>query len=312
MSNESFQVSKKFDNARIKRLTVTTSKTAIAVLSAVILTLVVAVCLSKSVRFFCREHPGIFFVVIAVAGEVICDWNRKKTLKERLKKFFGVLLVAGLLLEIVEAVKSDKETASAENEAAQAQKDAGTANERASSNELAVQFLISTNLVLRTNLLALNLELTELDQSYAGLVAGLQQKTLTPTEQQKFIESLKNAPRGPIMVVFPSDFRFPSIRLIYYARISEMLLQAGYNITNSSTLKQPPDKPDWLMPKTDIAICINNSRHRPVLADYLDKAFSEIPMKTQIIGMDYAAAPFNLETNEVLIYVVSPSYKPFF
>ena len=77
---------KRWTKARITRITATTSKTSIAALSAAILILVFSVSVSKSVRFFCAEHPGILLVVLAVAGEVVCDWNRKKTSKIGLKK----------------------------------------------------------------------------------------------------------------------------------------------------------------------------------------------------------------------------------
>lgn len=94
------------------------SRTAIAILSVIILIFALSISVFGSVRFFCAEHPGVLIVVFAVAGEVICDWNRKKSLRDRLKKFFGMLLVAGLLIEIAEAVKSDRAVAFARLEIA--------------------------------------------------------------------------------------------------------------------------------------------------------------------------------------------------
>lgn len=154
--------------ANINRATATTSKTSIAILSAVIFILVVSISVSKSVRFFCWEHPGILLVVIAVAGEVICDWNRKKTLKERLKKFFGTILVVGLMLEISEAVKSDEQVSLANLEARKAGSEASLANLHVASlsNEtvhLSIKLEASkfNNLVLQTNVLSLEKQLSE-------------------------------------------------------------------------------------------------------------------------------------------------------
>jgi hypothetical protein len=113
-----FLLLKSWTKAKIKRVAAQMSRTAIAILSAVILIFVLSVSISSSVRFFCVEHPGVLIVVFAVGGEVICDWNRKKSLRDRLKKFFGMLLVAGLLIEIAEAVKSDRAVASARLEIA--------------------------------------------------------------------------------------------------------------------------------------------------------------------------------------------------
>jgi hypothetical protein len=86
------------------------SKTTIATLSAMTLCCVSSL-FFPSGRSFWKEHPGILMVVLGVAGEVVCDWNTEKTLKERLKKLFGILLVAGLLVEIIEAIKADRQIA---------------------------------------------------------------------------------------------------------------------------------------------------------------------------------------------------------
>jgi len=113
-----FLLLKSWAIAKTKRVAAQMSRTAIAMVSAVILIFILSVSISSSVRFFCLEHPGVLIVVIAVAGEVVCDWNRNKSLRERLKKLFGMLLVAGLLIEIAEAIKSDRTVASARLEIA--------------------------------------------------------------------------------------------------------------------------------------------------------------------------------------------------
>jgi|ERR1043166_4898271 hypothetical protein len=87
----------------------------------------------SGMAMFCRNHPGILLVIIGVAGEVICDWSKEKGIRGRLMKFFGVFLVAGLLLEIGEAVKTDQQVAQ----------------------------LTQTNLVLRSNVVGLEFKLIQ-------------------------------------------------------------------------------------------------------------------------------------------------------
>lgn len=82
-------------------------KIEIAILSALILLFIFLLSFSESVRFFGKEHPGILIVAISVACEVICDFRAEKNLLERIKIFFGICLIIGLLLEIIEAAKSD-------------------------------------------------------------------------------------------------------------------------------------------------------------------------------------------------------------
>ena len=55
----------------------------------------------------CKNHPGIVLVAVGVLGEMACDWKKEKHFREKLKKWFGVMLMAGLLLEVWEAIKSD-------------------------------------------------------------------------------------------------------------------------------------------------------------------------------------------------------------
>jgi len=195
---------KSWTKTTIKRLTATTSKTAIATLSAVILILIISVSVSSSVRFFCLEHPGILIVVIAVAGEVICDWNRKKTLKERLKKIFGSLLVTGLLWEVAEAVQSDKKAAVALLEAKQA-------SERAANTE-------SNNLVLKKQLVALEQK--------------MQPRTITPEQITNFIFLTAKIPKFPVRVATSS---FHSESFAFATQIRNLLNKAGYITPASDT-----------------------------------------------------------------------------
>jgi len=88
------------------------------------------------------------------------------------KKFFMALLVVSLAYELYEASESDQK-------AADSIKLAGQANDRAANTE-------SNNLVLRSNVMALELK--------------LQQRTITPENREKFIKFLINKPRGMIRV----------------------------------------------------------------------------------------------------------------
>jgi hypothetical protein len=113
-------------------------KMEIAILSALILLFISALSFSESVRFFGKEHPGILIVAISVACEVVCDLRAEKNLLERIKIFFGICLVVGLLLEIVEAAKSD----------------------------IQVEKLRASNLVLQTNVNSLNGAVIQLAHQY--------------------------------------------------------------------------------------------------------------------------------------------------
>ena len=93
--------------AKMASTTIQMYKTELAILSAIVLLFCCAFAISKSVRFFSGEHPGIVVVALSVACEVVCDWRTEKSLIDRLKKFFGICLVIGLLLEVNEAIKSD-------------------------------------------------------------------------------------------------------------------------------------------------------------------------------------------------------------
>jgi hypothetical protein len=143
-------------------------KTEIAILSALILLFILLLSFSESVRFFGKEHPGILIVAISVACEVVCDLRTEKTLLERIKIFFGICLVIGLLLEIVEAAKSD----------------------------IQVEKLREGNLVLKTNVLSLSIELAKLKED----------RTITPAQQTRFLNWVKIMPKTPIWVVVCNSF----------------------------------------------------------------------------------------------------------
>lgn len=124
-------------------------KSEIAILSALILLVVFSLLASDSARFFGKEHPGILIVAISVAGEIVCEWRTEKSFIERLKKFFGICLVVGLLLEIVEAVKSDKQVEILRQGNLELQTNVANLNDVAI--QLAHQYDLSTNALAEAN-----------------------------------------------------------------------------------------------------------------------------------------------------------------
>ena len=110
-------------------------------------------------QLFFLKHPGLIAVLVGVTGEVCFDWSEEKGPHKGWKRFFMILLVGGLAYELIEASWTDKE-------AADATKLAAYANERAALIE-------SNNLVLRSNVDSLHLELATfpLRQRVSGITA---------------------------------------------------------------------------------------------------------------------------------------------
>ncbi len=103
---------------------------------------------------FARLHLGLVLVIVGVVGEgVEIIWKllvRKRSEKldlflNSIGAFFWIVLVIGLALEIRDAAITDKE-------AAESNRLAGQANERAANAEKQVEQLRSTNLVLQSRL----------------------------------------------------------------------------------------------------------------------------------------------------------------
>jgi hypothetical protein len=89
----------------------------------------------SGVWIFCSNHPGILLVLVGVAGEIVCGWKKSETKRETWEKFFGIMLIVGLVVEIWEAAGQDKEVAQLALKAGRAMERAAMANERASTNE---------------------------------------------------------------------------------------------------------------------------------------------------------------------------------
>ena len=155
-------------------------------------------------------------MLIAVAGEVVCDWSETTGKRAWWKKFFMALLVIGLTYELVEASITDKEASEAIERSGIAEQKAGAANERAANTE-------SNNLVLQAKVLELEIKLRK------------QIRKISPDDNDEFIAFLKNCPhKKPIGVfveksIFESDFETRN----YTKQIRRMLDDAGFGGTNN-------------------------------------------------------------------------------
>lgn len=169
--------------------------------------------LASSLLFSCWEfatrHPGILLVFIGVAGEVIFDWKEMKGKLAWAKRLSALVLIAGLILEFSEAVKSDKEVANTNLEAKQAETNAAASYERAGiANQLAAESderskqleatnaqlwlrvaeLVSTNLGLQKQVLVLNMQMQETTNKVATFGE-------TVTETSNFINTSNTTAR---------------------------------------------------------------------------------------------------------------------
>ena len=72
---------------------------------------IIAASFISGLLLFCKNHPGILIVIVGVAGEIICEWDREKGVRGRLIKMFGMFLIMGLIVEIWEAAESDEKVA---------------------------------------------------------------------------------------------------------------------------------------------------------------------------------------------------------
>jgi len=150
---------------------------------------------------FSARHPGIIAVLIAVAGEVACDWNETTGRRAKLKKFFMALLVVGLAYELVEAAKTDK--------------DAADAIERAANAEIKVT--------------GLNLRVEELRKANDELEAKLQDRRITPEQMDKFVILSSKIRKIPIKIWVPTEGRDTET---FANELRIMLSRAGFP-TNS-------------------------------------------------------------------------------
>jgi hypothetical protein len=68
--------------------------------------------LSPSTSALTHKHIAVVLVLMGVVGVVILDFKKLRTIRGGVRLLFDAILIAGLVLEIREAAKSDKEVAS--------------------------------------------------------------------------------------------------------------------------------------------------------------------------------------------------------
>ncbi|GEM_PF-6383643 len=194
---------------------------------------------------FIKLHLGLILVIVGVVGEGIeIVWKlivRKRSQKtdlilDLLGAFFWIVLVIGLALEIPDAARTDEQ-------AAQANKIAGQANERASSNEVHVATLTADNLILQSNVNATALELVNANIKLAKIKNAIPPRQIDEKKRELFITTLlqTNALSSPKIdiKVFAPDVDDPEVK--YFAKlIREMLNDAGYGTNREEIIKIQP------------------------------------------------------------------------
>jgi hypothetical protein len=268
---------------------------------------------------FLMRHPGILLVIIAVAGEVACEWNRERNLVERLKKFFGVLLVVGLILEMAEASKSDvhvaeaekevaalqleveqtsnnvaqvnEQIASAKTQAADALKDAAQANERAAKFdadralvEKEAEQIRSTNLELQAEIVQLN--------------SKIQPRTLVGQQENTFTNFLRSYPKGRVFVMASL---WDTEATEYAKEIESALKISGFDVVRPTAPNDPRTMISTSL--TGLGVVIKDDLHPSIEAISITEAFLFSGLSAQL---EDSGVP-NFDSNEVDI-VIGPRF----
>lgn len=260
------------------------SRTAIATLSATILVLILTLVFSSSSRVFCMEHPGIVLVAIAVIGELACEWKREKTFQQRLKKFFALLLVAGLLLEIGEAIKSDKEVGTLKLESAEAKKQAGLANERTSKSEVGR---------------------LELEKQVLKLVEKTRARSISSKARADLALKLKGVPMGNVEIVMSDR---DAECLAFGIEIKKSLISAGFlnvDFSPRDVFRAVEMFPQLAGSGTDLVLCVKDAKSPPLCA-----AITLLCFRGDGVSAD--GWPYNavLGTNDFQIWVLPKPIHP--
>jgi hypothetical protein len=247
-------------------------KTTIAIVSFLSLILVASLMFSSSAREFCLEHPGILIVALAVIGEVWCDWKSEKTLRERLKKFFGIALSAGLLWEIAEAVKADKKLVVLKDRAA---------------------ILESTNLVLRLKLVELEL--------------NAKARHISPQQHMDLVSCIKkwNGDKGPLLVQYHSTFGGVDEAHGYCSEILSVVQEAGC-FGSSATNR---DIRRFAIPYAGVSIIVQDASNPPPFAITLKMCFANNGVLATEIR-DGLLDLKNFETNIVILWISQKPLLP--
>ncbi len=221
---------------------------------------------------FCEKHPGIILVVIGVAGEILAAWKKPQTTREALEKFFGIMLIAGLVLEIWEATKEDRQVAGLEL--------------RTVNVETTNALLWQTNLTLRAEVATLEIK--------------AQDRTITTEQREKVINYLKNAPKGPVMIGARAASRETDQ---YFSKVANLIRDSGFTIQSSLSYR---DNVLWLNGDDSICIMVDSYEHCPPYSSWIYHAFTNagivVTTWTNVPIVQFGANP-RPNTNEVLILV---------
>jgi hypothetical protein len=189
---------------------------------------------------------------------------------EKLKKPSQVLLIVGIAGELVCLAFSIHESAGLNEQAAR---------------------LEFTNLTLRV----------ELEEAKMR-----QENAIALNEEKRLIKDLKDAPKGPIWIVYHNTGSFGKYHIAY--RLYEILSRSGYTMIGgwsdfSTNVIGPFAQPLHLV------FVIRDPSHPPRHLEDIENAFTDINVKTWTFPIENIR-PFTVETNQIIIYVFNPHFDP--
>jgi hypothetical protein len=234
-------------------------KVEIAILSALILLFVSSLIFSESVRFFGKEHPGILIVAISVACEVVCDFRAEKNLLERIKIFFGICLVVGLLLEIIEAAKSDIQVEKLREGNLVLQTNVDSLNSVVL--QLAHEYDLSTNALAEANV-----RLAQARSEAKELETKLKPRNISPQARTNLALQLNWVPRGTVEIVMSDR---DAECMAFGLEIKKALIAAGFqNVVFSprDIFRAIEMFPEAANSGTDLIFCVKNASSPPSCA----------------------------------------------
>jgi len=232
--------------------------------------------ISECLEFGLR-HPGLILVLFGVVGEGIeiipdCFFKPFHKKHESKLKFIGFVswsvLAFGLVIELMEASNLD-------NKVSELNLKASVAYQRATTNELTVKLLESTNLGLRTEL--------------AKLEAAVQWRTITPTQEATITNFLMPVialnPRLKKSEIFLCTDSGDIEAMRYTQQIGRVLKESGFSsVTQSAGWSMPSSTNGWdnlsdFEIPTGIGLAIKNRNKYPSFVDLIYEAFVAADMR---------------------------------
>jgi hypothetical protein len=200
-----------------------------------------------------------------VVGEIACDWKEMEGRLARAKRISAMLLVVGLMMEFWEAAKSDNEVADTKERTA---------------------LVESNNLVLRSNIMALELK--------------FKPREITQAQHDNFVKILEKAPKNPVWILCHHPSREAEA---FISQVRKMLNDAGYAANGDKNSLGNPVMTGWsgdgvfdsesikmsFNSSDSIAIMFNSSDFPDKLSPYgiaLGEAFNKISINVISAGGD--------------------------